>query len=106
MAGGDKNKDNLGTKRKSGGSKEKGEDNRRTKLKSASAKRANAAENPHIPRPRKKGPLEFMMLNSLPLHLSLSHNLRVRLVRLLDLSLSHSLRVIHGSLTRRTRLNG
>jgi hypothetical protein len=46
-------------KRKNGGSKDKGEDNRRTKLKIASAWRASAAENPHIPRPRKKGPLSI-----------------------------------------------
>jgi hypothetical protein len=54
-----KNKDNRRTKRKSGGAKDKGEDNHRTELKSLSAKRANAAENPHIPRPRKRGPLRI-----------------------------------------------
>ncbi|KAK2428312.1 hypothetical protein QL285_026840 [Trifolium repens] len=59
MVGGDKNKDNLRTKRKSGGLKDKGEDNRRTKLKSASSRRENAVVNPHIPRPRKKGPLRI-----------------------------------------------
>ncbi|WJX40388.1 hypothetical protein P8452_27866 [Trifolium repens] len=37
-----------------GGDKDK--DNRRTKLKTASARRANAEENPHIKRARKKGP--------------------------------------------------
>jgi hypothetical protein len=55
MAGGDKNKDNCRMKRKSGGAKDKGEENRHTKLKSAPARKANAAENPNIPRARKKG---------------------------------------------------
>ncbi|KAK2390601.1 hypothetical protein QL285_064124 [Trifolium repens] len=37
-----------------GGDKDK--DNRRTKLKTASARKANAEENPHIKQARKKGP--------------------------------------------------
>jgi hypothetical protein len=54
MAGGGKNKDNRPTKRKSGGDKDKDEDHCRMKLNTASSRRANATENPHIPRPQKK----------------------------------------------------